>query len=382
MPRARGEKDYLSLLLGLNTEANPLAFPEGFTTDERNFLLDKSGDVRVRRRGLENSAVDQTFVSPNTFPLLSGAYYWRELDVILVVVATLSDEVVVRVHRNNSAFDFVGEYEIDSTAGGQYLPSFSPILSGVVITGRGGNSYVKPILLQKNASDDIDIYSAQLFFRDFDLIDDGLSVSERPNGLTDEHRYNLYNAGWYADRRSESTLAFGDPLDLFEPQFLEPNPFDSTTFVTPDLMQINSTSVGFLDTKPLSTVIVTNSSSNNGTYIVDSYTVIDRDNVEIKFVEQTITNEGPTAGVTIEFSTGSFPSNADIPVLGLKSDGSGNEVFSPDTLFETVLGSSEAPRGHYVFDVEETRTRDDVLTAKQEDGTVPSTITLEATIAL
>lgn len=382
MPRARGEKDYLSLLLGLNTEANPLAFPEGFTTDEKNFLLDKSGDVRIRRKGLENSAADQTFVSSNTFPLLSGAFYWRELDVILIVVATLSDEVVVRVHRNDADFTYVDEYEIDSTAGALYIPSFSPILSGVVITGSGGNNYVKPILLQKTSSGDIEIYSTQLYFRDFDLIDDNLSISERPNGLTDEHTYNLYNAGWYADRRSESTLAFVDPLDLFEPQFVEPNPFDSTTFVAPDLMQINSTSVGFLDIKPLSTVIVTNSSSNNGTYIVDNYTVIDQDNVEIEFVEQTIVNEGPTAGVEIEYSTGSFPSNADIPVLGLKSDGSGNEVFSPGTLFETVLGSSEAPRGHYVFDVEETRTRDDVLASKQDDGTVPSTINLEATIAL
>lgn len=378
MPRARGEKDYLSLLMGLNTEANPLAFPEGYTTDELNFLLDKSGDVRIRRKGLENSASDQSYTSANELPLLAGAYYWQDLDVILMVISTLNDEVVLRVHRNDASFTFVDEHVIDPSAGASYIPSFSPILSGLVITGSGGVNYVKPVLLQKNSSGDIDIYSTQLYFRDFDLIDDSLSVSTRPATLTDEHTYNLYNAGWYAERKNSSG-EFVDPLSLFEGQIVTYNV--PTTFTSPNIFVMQQVGIQNADLNSGDTVTITGSVSNDGTYTVFSVDRATPNQLSVTTIENTIVNEA-TITVAVKGEQGGIPSNADIPVLGLKVDSNGDEIFSADTLFETVVGSTEAPRGHYIFDIEENRTRDDVLTTKQTDGSVPSTITFEATIAL
>jgi hypothetical protein len=126
---------------------------------------------------------------------------------------------------------------------------------------------------------------------------------------------------------------------------------------------------------------VVGSASNDGTYTVFSVDRSTPNELTVVTVENTIVNEA-TITVAITAEQGGIPSNADIPVLGLKVDSNGDEIFSADTLFETVVGSTEAPRGHYIFDIEENRTRDDVLSTKQTDGSVPTTITFEATIAL
>ena len=52
MPIARGEKDYLGFVQVLNTEANPLAAPEGTTSDELNMELNHENGTRARRLGL------------------------------------------------------------------------------------------------------------------------------------------------------------------------------------------------------------------------------------------------------------------------------------------------------------------------------------------
>jgi hypothetical protein len=217
-----------------------------------------------------------------------------------------------------------------------------------------------------------------LYFRDFDLIDDGLSVSNRPGSLTDEHTYNLYNAGWYADRKNASG-EFVDPLSLFEGQVVTYNV--PTTFSATNTFVMQQVGIQNADLNSGDSVTVVGSASNDGTYTVFSVDRSTPNELTVVTVENTIVNEA-TITVAITAEQGGIPSNADIPVLGLKVDSNGDEIFSADTLFETVVGSTEAPRGHYIFDIEENRTRDDVLSTKQTDGSVPTTITFEATIAL
>ena len=299
MGRARGDKQYLGLVKGLVTEANPLAFPEGATQDEQNFLLDLDGVIRKRRKGLANANADFN-VSHTPVPALikllqlDGVYYWQAPDVILVVYRRDADDgmtddskTVVYFHRNNSTFDVIDSYELHS----DNVPvQIAENTNTLAISLGSSRLQTKPYLFEyEEDTNEIKLYEIDLFIRDFELVPDSLEISERPAVLSDEHRYNLLNAGWYSQRKLKSSGSLGDPIaDFFT---------DTTT----------------------------------------------------------------------------YPSNADIAAIGVKADASGNELFSADTITEVILGNSEAPRGHYVYNVN-SFDRNTRLADPSEDGTVDNTI--------
>lgn len=386
MANARGEKDYLNLVKGLNTETNPLAFPEGYTLDELNFLLSLDGDTRLRRKGLAKVLSDITYNSVTGEVLNTPfMYYWEKEEILLVVLQEEGEDVYLQLRDARTGYSLIGTYTMYSGISQISKPSFSSIVDGVVITtsqvvpdiNTGG---LPPIVVKANTAGDIEVSEISLYFRDFELLDDNLAVGKRPNLMTDEHLYNLYNAGWYA-RRKNSSNVFTDPLDLFDAQeyTTELLTFDADAGTNTFTFTYARSGVGAFEVGTDFTVANASDPTNNGTFTVVSSTgggtVV---NVEVASI--TVTESG-TTGVTVTTGTGQFPSNSDIPVLGLKADGSGNEVFTPDTLFETVNGNTEAPRGHYVYEVYgDVTARDTKLLDNQIDGTPSTTVTLKATI--
>lgn len=294
MPRAQGSKDYISLVQGLATEVNPLAAPEGSTSDEQNFLLDTNGGVRKRRRGFQNVRDDSDqVISGSTESKVIETYYWIQEDLFVVVTGFNTPITYVRFHNNDSTLSFAGEFPI----AGSFLQDVQvdEVRGNLILTGSSSALTMNPLLIAKDGST-LNFYRIKLYIRDFELVDDGLRVSERPSTLSTEHNYNILNSGWYAQRKLEGGTT-GDPIAAF-------------------------------------------------------------------------------------FTEGSdYPSNADIPVLGLKSDEDGFEVFSPETLRNTVVGSTEAPRGHYVYSIDNF-SRTSRETSPSIDGTVSSTITLEGSISI
>lgn len=400
MAQARGNKDYLNLLKGLNTEANPLAFPEGYTADESNFVLALEGNVRARRKGLSKYlANDLTYTS------LTGennvqqpyTYYWEEADLILVVVRDDAKSILV-ILENDENYTEVDTYEIyEFDASVVFKPSFSTILDGVVITiGSNKDNTAKPIFV--SLGDDgssVQIREIDIYFRDFELLDDGTSISFRPNSLTQSHTYNLLNAGWYAQRKNEAQQLV-DPLSLFTSSSItdypEEHEFDATnnkiilTFGSPNALS----GLGTGDTL---TIDGATEPTLNITYTVDDVvsTFIEDPDSEfgdeflyvytVTVVEDILTDESGYRAITTKFNSGSYPSNADIPILGLKTDtDTGYQYFDPDTLDEVVLGNTEAPRGHYIYDIQGDKTRDSVLLNKNDDGSPSTTVSLKATI--
>lgn len=295
MARAVGEKAYSPLVGGLVTEASPLSAPEGTTSDEKNFILDLNGGIRKRRKGFENANddFDQT-ENTSTDGSVLEVFYWREAD--LFVVCTVFDNGVtyLRFHSNNSAYSYLGQVTLSGTELLQV--QIDEVRGNLIVTGNNSANSMTPLLVEKDGST-INSYRVKVYVRDFELLDDSIGVADRPVSLTDEHKYNLYNAGWYANRPLASSGSTGSPLTNF---------------------------------------------------------------------------------FTLE---GVYPSNADIPVLGLKTDEDGNEEFDPDTLIETVVGSTEAPRGHYVFPIDDFD-RNDKLTNFNVDGTVSTSLTLESSISI
>lgn len=386
MSRARGEKDYLGVLQGLNTEANALAFPEGFSSDEQNFLLAKDGTVRVRRRGFSNDLDSTSYVADDI--LQAKSYYWEAADLILVAIATVNDELVLRIHRNDDtpfdSFTYVDEYVINpSFLGSGFNVSFSRILNAVSVVCSSTNGDPEPpVLIEYNRdSNDLSVYTVDLYFRDFELIDDGLDLTQRPNVLTDEHTYNLYNAGWREVRRSKATPAnFVPPLSDFTEETVNWDQpilsFEAPNIINFEYQTSQKLKVGW-------ELTISTSTSNDGTYVIED--VINQKGGNIDYViteEDTIVDEATANLGSASISYTEFPSNADIVYYGLSTNSDGEEVFSKETMFEISVGSTEAPRGHYVYSVFGDLDREDVLFYPDDVNVPTTTLTLQDTITL
>ena len=186
---------------GLITEASSLAFPEGATSDELNFTIDRDGLIRKRRLGFDKLVTDFTITATN--PKVENALYWRGPSLVVVIVTDETPQTTLRFHAVDADFTFINEVVIASGIVNTQVAQTTDLLT---ITTNNGDS---PILCEHNSvTQIISVGSVSLYVRDFELVDDGLGASERTVTLTDNHKYNLYNSTWYqtkADFNDAST---------------------------------------------------------------------------------------------------------------------------------------------------------------------------------
>lgn len=291
MARASGQKQYITLAKGLFTEASQLAFPDGATSDELNFVVDKKGLVRQRRKGFTNIYNERTVDAEGG--LVENSYYWRKAGVIIVSVTDDTPSTRLRFHAVGEGFEFLTEVVIADAKVASNISDSTDMLFVALSDGS------EPLLLEYIPGEDrILVNRVTLYIRDLELLDDGLSLTDRPVTDIDNHIYNVYNAGWATPRAMDS-------------------PSTSTT----------------------------------------------------------------PAGSNFKTATGVWPSNADILALGETEDTNGDTVISSTELQKTILGNTEAPRGHYIYPITDID-RDAKLADPLNDGSPPSTLTLLGTVEL
>ena len=195
MARASGQKDYISMANGIVTEASSLAFPEGATSDELNFTIDRNGLIRKRRLGFDKLVTDFNVVGNNA--KLENVFYWRGPSLVVVTVTDETPRTLLRFHAVDADFTYISEVTISDTVVATQIAQTTNLLT--ITTSNGDN----PILCEYDSlTEEILVGSVKIYIRDFELVDDGLSVSERPATptLDDNHKYNLFNSTWYQDK--------------------------------------------------------------------------------------------------------------------------------------------------------------------------------------
>jgi hypothetical protein len=199
--RASGQKDYISMSQGLVTEASSLAFPEGATSDELNFTIDRNGLVRKRRLGFDKLVTDFTVTGANA--KLENVFYWRGPSLVVVTVTDETPRTLLRFHAVDADFTFIAEFVIADLVVSTQIAQTTSLLT---ITTSSG---INPILCEfDSVGEEIVISDVSMYIRDFELIDDALGISVRPITLSEDHKYNLFNSGWYqrkADFNDAST---------------------------------------------------------------------------------------------------------------------------------------------------------------------------------
>ena len=206
------EKSYFTFVAGLNTDATPLAFPENFSSDEENFILNLDGS-RERRKGLALEEGGSTYPLHGTVELpntgVMRAHFWRNVngDPNLDLVVVQSGYML-----------YFFEDAVSITASGMAIGEFSLLPRKLststqadveadyvnVDYGRGHlfvvGKHISPFYLAFDPTTNVLSETViSIRERDFAGIDDGIDYSTSPAALNEAHDYNLKNAGWTVD---------------------------------------------------------------------------------------------------------------------------------------------------------------------------------------
>lgn len=199
---------YVAANRGFNTEANKLAFPEGFVADEENFVITRRG-THHRRLGID---YEPDYELLPTLGDLSD-YESGHIDTYIWENAGGTRDVSFLVVREGSTLSFYN-YNSSVLSANRQTPTINldtftiksystSALTDVQFSNGYGMLFVvgpaiKPLLISytpegagRFIANPIDVR-----IRDLRGLEDGLSVTARPSVLSGEHKYNLLNQGW------------------------------------------------------------------------------------------------------------------------------------------------------------------------------------------
>ncbi len=214
MPRSLATLVSNDLSKGLITEANPLKFPENACTDTINCVHDKAGYVYRRPNFEYEEDYFQNLFSRSTSVIQE--YVWETVagdGFRTFVVAQIGSIISFYDASLGNISNSIKSFEIDLDDY-QDVADISESMNAwyCQFASGKGNLFIShprmdPLMVEYDPdADDIDITIINIEIRDFEGVDDGFEVDERPSSpVTDEHFYNLYNQGWGAVAQTDAS---------------------------------------------------------------------------------------------------------------------------------------------------------------------------------
>ncbi len=139
--------------------------------------------------------------------------------------------------------------------------------------------------------------------RDIEGIADSLEIDERPNTLSDEHEYNLYNQGWYKQRK---VVAGGPEVDPINQFFTDKSVYPSNADI-PHLAMVDSTGELIFSAERLEELTFGSTPAPRGHFVLDAFNK-DRETVRLD----------PTQSGTTSGGFGSLPADGTPATPGTK----------------------------------------------------------------
>lgn len=209
MPEAQTEISNFDLSGGLNTELHDLAWPDGFTAAETNYELLPDG-TRRRRKGL---AIESSAGAVLALPLsLAGAefvqsYIWHNVGgdpEKSFIVHQIGTDLYFTDNDDSMSGSWHGDAVGALGHTSQDILNVSNIRDNGMrfAQGRGHlfvtGPFLRPFYVEYDSVlDTFESIPIIVNYRDFEGIEDGLSIAVEPTGtITADHRYNLRNRGW------------------------------------------------------------------------------------------------------------------------------------------------------------------------------------------
>lgn len=203
MPASGINQEYQSFKGGLFTEGNELQAPQETTKDESNMTLTFNGNREVRV-GIDYETGGNAR-SVGSFGALRyvTTFIWKS-------PGNDSSKEFLVIHAGTSIFIFDSKATPIIAASALHTVTLP---SGVVrrdFTAQDGNLIYNSgtgyaVVAYDGSS--FTNYTGDVQIRDLFGIDDTLTVEERPGTLTGDHKYNLYNQGWFSQVENAAAAA-------------------------------------------------------------------------------------------------------------------------------------------------------------------------------
>lgn len=221
MARSAGVSIENNFSKGLITEVTGVNSPENSVVETQNIIYDRRGrafprmgfnyeDDHVQQAvnvsGVRNEFIWDTFASggTKTFVVVQLGYmirFFESSSSSSLSSGLKSFSIDLRTYKVAS---------FSNTTVQNNLASFSTGLGYLLIAHPNCETlYVK----YNEGTDTITVNQIQILVRDFEGVEDGLDVDERPATLSNAHRYNLMNQGWYATARRTGGQVSGNVLN-------------------------------------------------------------------------------------------------------------------------------------------------------------------------
>lgn len=232
MPIARGDKEYILPIKGLNSEANVLHFPQEFAVDVLNMEVSYKPQVVRPRKGLSASQLARLAETRNLsdHDIAISSFLWESVNA-----DPTFNFVAVQIGRFLYFFDDTGLDDPTVSVHSERL-DLNDALSG---TSKGTlalleptrinyanikgkllicSEQIEPTLIQFDGTN-LTTTALDLKIRDTLGIADGLEIDEHPATLIDDHKYNLLNQGWFKQRRlTAGSKVESDPIAEYNTQ--------------------------------------------------------------------------------------------------------------------------------------------------------------------
>lgn len=279
---------------GLITEATAMNYPENSVVDTDNCVYSKEGRV-FRRYGIDYES-NYSVINWSTLGICSGAstpsnyygglvvkeYEWTtvgsngQISFIVVQIGNIlnffSEGSSNEFSSNRKSFTVdLLSFQV-SVAGGDYGQvagaqecSFSSGLGYLFVA----HPLCNPFYVSYNATaDTISTGAITLTVRDFERLNDSLAIDNRPSTLSDLHKYNLFNQGWYVTVKN-ATPATATAISYWDGARTD---FPSNA----DIWYLFKNSSSLLDSTLFDTKFLGNTPAPNGHYTYNAFS-IDRD---------------------------------------------------------------------------------------------------------
>ena len=205
MARQKGVDAKIQVTRGFVTEFTPIAFPQEAAIDIDNCVIDTDGSVR-RRPGIDleqqfimntiNGAV-LTDAEMDTYAFSTGL--WESvgnsgtLNIVVQQVGTILQffAQIGTVSKNLLGEVDLTPYAVDVAEVRINIVAAASGLGDLFVTGK----FLNPIQVSYDGAA-FTVTPTDIRIRDFDGLDDGLAIDERPDTLGRNHYYNLRNQGW------------------------------------------------------------------------------------------------------------------------------------------------------------------------------------------
>jgi hypothetical protein len=298
MARQKAVDTKIQVTRGFVTEFTPVGFPQEAAIDIDNCIIDTDGSVR-RRPGVD---LEQSFAlnDINGGVLAKGDIQTKAFSTHLWEFVSNSGTLNIVVEQIGLILQFYAQIgavsanflgELDLTPYAKDTAKLE-VANIAMSSGLGSlflvSEYLEPLKITYDGTT-FTATTITIQQRDFDGLDDGLAIDERPILLTKSHYYNLLNQGW----TDENIAKFAGYIDLT----IEIFPFKVT--------------IGELD----------------GT-----------------LCELTVGAGAPA------LDSNTWPSNSDIMTVGIVVNSSGDLEFNREFIIEDFLGNTPAPKGHFILD--------------------------------